>query len=305
MSTASRPVWRSMLFVPAHVEKFVAKAHTRGADACILDLEDSVPLEMKAEARQRIESAARAINEASNGVLGVLVRINNDSEQAAAAPLLEADLASAVRPGVAALVIPKVKDAGILHRIATRLDAIEAEAGVGSGSTQLIAQIEDVQALPVIDAIAQSSVRMLGMSLGSEDFSASAGMQPTPEALYQPNQMVVFACRRANILPFGFPSSIAEYSDEEAFAASVKRAAEMGFVGAFCIHPKQAAMLNTGFSPSAAEIAAAKALMTAVAEAERESRGAFAHNGKMVDPPVIRRAQEVLCRAASLPTVSE
>src|SRR5690606_10255039 len=111
---------------------------------------------------------------------------------------------------------------------------------------------------------------------------------------YQPNQMVVFACRRAGIRPFGFPSSIAEYSDEAAFRASVTRAAEMGFVGAFCIHPKQAQILNEGFSPSPEAVADAQALLAALAEAQREGRGAFAFKGKMVDPPVIARAREVL-----------
>lgn len=294
MSHKPKAVWRSMLFLPAHVEKFVAKAHTRGADACILDLEDSVPLELKAQARESIAAGAQQITAHK---VGVLVRVNNDSDLDGRAPLLDADLEYSARPGVAALVIPKVNDGPLLKRTADKLDAIEARLGLPVGGIALIAQIEDVQALPNLDAIATSTPRLIGMSLGSEDFSASAGMVPTPEALYLPNQMVVFACRRAGILPFGFPSSIAEYSDEQAFAASVKRASEMGFVGAFCIHPKQAALLNTGFSPSEEQLAEARALLAAVAEAEAEGRGAFAFNGKMVDRPVILRAQELLRRA--------
>lgn len=293
----AKPAWRSMLFLPAHVEKFVAKAHTRGADACILDLEDSVPQDQKALARRAIAAGARQI---SGHNIGVLVRINNDAEANPQAPLLAADIAAAVRPGVSALVIPKVNDGAVLQRVDALVSQAEAAQGVAQGSISLVAQIEDVRALPHLDEIACATERLLGMSLGSEDFSASVGMQPTPEALYQPNQMVVFACRRANILPFGFPSSIAEYSDEVAFTASVKKAVEMGFVGAFCIHPAQAAMLNAGFSPSPEDIADAEGLLAALAQAEAEGRGAFAYKGKMIDPPVIARALETLRRAASL-----
>lgn len=297
MSESALPVWRSMLFLPAHVEKFVAKAHTRGADACILDLEDSVPQSEKTIARSMIAAAALQISR--HGV-GVLVRVNNDAETDPAAPLLTADITEAVRPGVSALVIPKVNDAALLQRVTALVSQAESDQSLAPGSVSLIAQIEDVRALTKLDEIACASKTLLGMSLGSEDFSASVGMQPTPEALYQPNQMVVFACRRANILPFGFPSSIADYSDEAAFRGSVKKAMEMGFVGAFCIHPSQARILNEGFSPSAEAIADAEDLLAALVTAEAEGRGAFSFKGKMIDPPVISRAQELLRRAAGL-----
>jgi citrate lyase subunit beta / citryl-CoA lyase len=287
----SLPVWRSMLFLPAHVEKFVAKAHTRGADACILDLEDSVPLSQKAEARAMVAAGAQTI--AAHNI-GVLVRVNNDDDN------LIADLDAVVNPNVAAIVLPKVNDAAIVELVAQRLDVLEDKLGMSVGHTYIIAQIEDVRAMPNLDEIAISSTRLLGMSLGSEDFSASACMVPIPEALFAPNQMVAFACRRAGILPFGFPASIADYSDADAFARTVKLASQLGFVGAFCIHPSQAQMLNEGFSPSAEEIAHASGLLAAFAEAEREGRGAFAYKGKMVDPPVVARAEELLRRVDAI-----
>ncbi|CAA0101183.1 HpcH/HpaI aldolase/citrate lyase family protein [Zhongshania aliphaticivorans] len=287
----SLPVWRSMLFLPAHVEKFVAKAHTRGADACILDLEDSVPLSQKAEARAMVAAGAQTI--AAHNI-GVLVRVNNDENN------LIADLDAVVNPSVAAIVLPKVNDAAIVALVAERLDALEAKLGMRVGHTYIIAQIEDVRALPNLDEIAVSSSRLLGMSLGSEDFSASACMAPIPETLFAPNQMVAFACRRAGILPFGFPASIADYSDAQAFARTVKLASQLGFVGAFCIHPSQAHMLNEGFSPSSEELEHATGLLAAFAEAEREGRGAFAYKGKMVDPPVVARAEELLRRADAI-----
>ncbi|MBU1834217.1 MAG: CoA ester lyase [Gammaproteobacteria bacterium] len=280
-----------MLFLPAHVEKFVAKAHTRGADACILDLEDSVPHSQKAEARAMVAAGAQTI--AAHKV-GVLVRVNNDENN------LIADLDAVVNPNVAAIVLPKVNDAAMVALVAERLDVLEAKLGMCVGHTYIIAQIEDVRALPNLDEIAVSSSRLLGMSLGSEDFSASACMAPIPEALFAPNQMVVFACRRAGILPFGFPASIADYSDAAAFIRTVKLASQLGFVGAFCIHPSQAHMLNDGLSPSSEELEYATGLLAAFAEAKREGRGAFAYKGKMVDPPVVARAEELLRRADAI-----
>ncbi len=279
------PVWRSMLFVPANVDRFIARAHERGADAVILDLEDSVPLAQKDEARAGL--AARAAAVAGHGT-PVLVRVNAGTD---------ADIDAAVSPAVRAVVLPKVNDAATVQAAALRITALEAARGLSSGHTWLIAQIEDVAALPQLDAIAASSPRLLGMILGSEDFSASAGMQPTPAALLLPNQMVAFACRRAGILPLGFPASIADFDDLEAFASHIRFARELGFVGAFCIHPSQVAVLNTGFSPTPQELAHARALIAAFEQAQREGRGALEFGGKMVDAPVVARAQELLRRA--------
>lgn len=300
--TASAPaqaIWRSMLFLPAHVEKFVAQAHTRGADACILDLEDSVPLAQKAVARQGVPGHASRI--AGHGT-PVLVRVNQPWTMA------ELDLDAVVGPAVSAIVLPKVNDADFVLAVGRRLDALEARHGMASGHTRLIAQIEDVQALPQLDAIAASSPRLLGMILGSEDFSASAGMAPSPQSLLLPNQMVLFACRRAGLLPFGFAGSIADFADLQAFRETIRQARALGFVGAFCIHPAQVAVMNQEFAPSAEEVAHAQGLIAAFEAAAREGRGAAEYRGKMIDSPVVMRAQELLRRAdppPSLPSFKE
>ncbi len=284
------PIWRSMLFVPAHVPRFVERAHARGADACVLDLEDAVPLAQKAQAREAVAGAAAAI--AAHGT-PVLVRVNQPWELAAP------DIDAAVGPAVRALVLPKVNDAATVRQVARRIDGLEAQRGLPAGHTRLIALIEDVQALPELDAIARSTPRLLGMMLGPEDFSASAGMAPVREALMLPNQLVLFACRRAGILPFGFPGSIADYGDIEAFAQTIRLARQLGFVGGLCIHPTQVAVMNAGFSPSAEELDHARGAIEAFEAAEREGRGAAEYRSKMVDLPVVLRARETLRRAAA------
>ena len=281
--------WRSMLFIPANNEKFIARAHERGADACVLDLEDAVPPTQKAAARATVRAAAARI--AAGGV-DVLVRINAEAPDAAL------DVAASCARAVRAIVLPKAGSAADVRRVAGWLDAGEQAHGVAAGSTRIVALIEDVHAIARLDEIAASSPRLIGMALGPEDFSASAGAMPTQEALLVPSQMVLFACRRAGLLPFGFPGSIGEFSDLGLLERQVALARALGFVGALCIHPAQVPVLNNGFSPGDAEIAHARGVIAACEAALAEGRGAAEYRGKMVDPPVAARARELLARAA-------
>lgn len=282
-----RMVWRSLLFVPAHIDKFVERAHERGADACVLDLEDSVPLAHKALARTAAPAALECLAERG---LDVLARINSPEQGG-----LD-DLLAIVCPALSAVVLPKVGSAEDVRMAAAVLERLEHERELPPGRIGLLAQIEDVAALPRLDEIAAASPRLLGMSLGPEDFCVSAGMQPLLETLHWPSQQVAFACRRAGILPFGFPDSIAEFSDLSRLRQAVQSAKRLGMVGALCIHPAQVAVLNEAFSPTAEEVEYADGLLAELARAEAEGRGAFAYRGRMVDPPVVARARETLQR---------
>jgi citrate lyase subunit beta/citryl-CoA lyase len=279
------PTWRSALFVPAHVEKFVAKAHTRGADAIILDLEDSVPLPEKASARAAVPGAAAQI--AGHG-LDVLVRINRPWR------LAVRDLEESVCAQVHTIAVPKVASADHMAFIAEIIDEIEIDKGLMPGHTKLLAFIEGVGGLAQVDAIARASSRLIGLFLGAEDFSAEVGMQPTTEGLFGPNQQIVFAARRAGILPFGFVGSIADYSDLDAFRARIRQARALGFVGALGIHPSQVGIMNEEFVPGAEEVDHARGLLETYEQALAEGRGAAAYKGKMIDAPVVARAREVL-----------
>ncbi|MBK8971458.1 MAG: CoA ester lyase [Hahellaceae bacterium] len=285
LTTSAYPGWRSLLFIPVHIDKFVEKAASRGADAYILDLEDSVPLAEKESARRKVIAAARQVS--AQGA-AALVRINLNTQ------LAVKDIEASVSPEVAALVIPKVESAAQVKLIADLIDQHETDKGMVKGRTRLIAMIESVEALPHLDAIASASPRLLSITLGSEDFSASAGMAPIPEALMLPNQMIVYACRRAGLYPLGFPASIADYSDLEAFGKTIRLARNLGFVGALCIHPKQAEILNREFLPSRKEIEQARGLIEAYEIGIAEGKGAVEYNGKMIDLPVVKRAMEMI-----------
>lgn len=292
MSPAS--AWRSLLFVPAHQPRFIDAARRGEADACVLDLEDSVPPAQKPPAREAFTGAAKAIAE---GGKPVLVRIN--------APwrLAVRDLEAAVGPSVSAIVAPKVEARATLNALDELLADLEGEAGLPIGKIGVIAQIESVNALPRLDDIC-TGPRLIGLSLGSEDFSASAGMTPSSRTLMAPNQEIVFACRRHGLLPFGFPGSIADYADVEAFGETARLASEMGFGGAFCIHPRQVAILNRAFTPDPAALEQALRILEAYRLAVRQGRGATVLDGRMIDPPVVAQAQALLARARPNPGVT-
>ena len=279
--------WRSMLFVPAHVEKFVQKAHMRQADAIILDLEDSVPVGEKNQARELLDSTLKYLADRD---VDILVRINTNKTYT------DLELALIVALGISTIVVPKVESAAQVERISSQLSQYEQAHGSDT-PVNIIAQIESVNALPNLDEIA-CLPRVCAMTLGAEDFCESAGMEPTEEGLLFPNQQVLFACRRAGISPYGFVGSIAQYSDLDHFRKIVRQASALGFIGAFCIHPDQVKVLNEGFSPPPSLIKWAESVIEAYENSG--SAGAIAFEGKMVDLPVVNRARKILIRRDNL-----
>ncbi|MDJ0388842.1 CoA ester lyase [Roseomonas sp. E05] len=288
------PRWRSLLFVPAHVERFIARAHERGADGIILDLEDAVPAEQKPAARAGLAKAVAGIGR--NGT-AVLARVNHGLRA------LAADLEAAVVPGLAGLVLPKVEDAGFVREVSSAVAELELERGILPGTVRLLLQIETPAALFALPAIAGADPRTVAMMLGPEDFCAALGAVPGPASLLGPNLAVLTAARAAGLLPMGFVGSIGDFDDLTAFRATIAEARRLGFRGALAVHPAQVAVMNEVFAPDAAEIDWARRVVAGDAAARASGRGAFQVDGRMVDPPVVRRAAEILALAgeAGLP----
>jgi citrate lyase subunit beta / citryl-CoA lyase len=283
----SVPVWRSMLFVPVTVPKFVAGAAARGADAIILDLEDSIPVAEKLRARDVLQEAAEAV--ARNGA-DVLVRINRPWRQALR------DIEAAVSPRIGALMLPKTESADHVAMIAEIVSELEAERGMVPGTTTFVAMIETASAFFRMVEIARSSTRLVAMTLGAEDFALSVGMLPEAEALLHPKQQMIIAARAAGILPLGFLGTVADFRDLEAFRATIRRSRRLGFLGASCIHPAQVAILNEEFRPAADEVRDAERIVAAYAQAVAAGTGAIELGGKMVDVPIVERARQLLLR---------
>ena len=288
MTPSTPPRWRSLLFVPAHVERFVARAHERGADGVILDLEDAVPAGEKPAARESLAASVAGI--ASHGT-AAMVRVNHGLRH------LGRDLEAAVLPGLAALVLPKVEEAGFVREVADCVAELEAERGLPPGGIRLVLQVETPAALFALPAIAGAHPRVAAMTLGPEDYCAAIGAVPGAETLLAPNYAVLCAARAAGILPLGFVGSIGDYADIDAFAEKARQARRLGFRGAMVVHPSQVAPLNAAFAPTAAELDWARRVVAGDEAARAEGRGAFQIDGRMVDPPVVRRAEEILALA--------
>jgi citrate lyase subunit beta/citryl-CoA lyase len=280
-------VWRSLLFVPANNPRFVDKAHTRGADGIILDLEDSVPAAERPAARERLmESAAAAARRGAD----ILVRMNAEAHEA------EADLDAAVHPGVTALMVPKVEDAESLRALSEQVSRLESARGIAPGSVRFLILIESAAGLLRAEAIARADPRSVALDLGAEDFAVSTGMVPEPEPLMVPKQLALLAARAAGLMPFGTLSSVAAYQDLAAYRDIALRSRRFGFEGASCIHPSVVPILNEAFTPTPAEAENARRVVETYEQAQRDGSGAISLDGKMVDVPVAVRARKLLAR---------
>ena len=270
---------RSVLFVPLADGRFLEKAHERGADALLLDLEDSVPPAQKAAARARLPEAARRL--ADLGAT-VMVRVNS------AADWLAEDLKAAAGSPVAAVVLPKV---------ASPEHVTAAEYLLAGSAAQLLAMLESPAAVLDAVAIARAGTRLAGLAFGGEDYCGELGISSSAAALDWPAQLVAVAARARGLAAFGLPGPVSEIADMQAYERLLLRAKALGFTGAFCIHPKQAAAANRAWSPTEDEIALAREIVEAFDAAVRAGRGAFALHGRMVDAPVVDQARATLARA--------
>ncbi|MDO9707422.1 HpcH/HpaI aldolase/citrate lyase family protein [Paracraurococcus lichenis] len=286
------PTWRSLLFVPATAERFVAKAHTRGADVIILDLEDSIPPPEKQAARDALAAAAATVGQGHNGPgAEVAVRINRPLE------LAVPDIAAALMPQVTALMLPKVMGPEHIRLLSEVVAAREAALGLPIGRTRFIALVETPQALPHLAAIAAADPRMAALGVGSEDLSTELEAVPGADMLYHFGMMVVAAARGAGILPLGSIGAFADFRDLEGYRASLKRSRRLGFACTACIHPAHVPIINEEYGVAPEEADRARRLIASFEAALAKGEGAVAFEGAMIDLPVVERAKRLLARA--------
>lgn len=274
-----------MLFVPAVNDRFIDSAIKQPADALQIDLEDSVAPDQKDLARQRLPQIADRFADAGHDVI---VRVNRPWR------MLVRDLEAAVRASVKAVSLPKVPDAAHIRAAAEVLAECERERGLRPGHTRIIAMVEDAQGLHEMPSIAAAHPRVYGMIVGSEDLSASLRCTPDEDALYVHNIMGIAASRRAGIEPIGFIGSIAEFNDDDAFRARIRRARRLGFSGCFCIHPRQMRIANEEFSPSEAEVIYARGLVAEFELQVAAGHAAHTYQGRMVDLPIVEQQRQVI-----------
>ena len=281
---------RSLLFVPGDSERKFARARDCGADALILDLEDSVAPSEKADARARV---AHLIEDEPKRAWSFFVRVN-----ALDTGLALDDLAAVVKPGLDALLIPKANGAPDLERIGHYLDALEAKAGIGRGSVKLATvATETPKAMFALGSYAPAHPRLIALTWGAEDLSAALGATDNKEpggSWTFPYQLArtqcLFAASAAEIAPID--TVYTDFRDLEGLEEDCRRSRRDGFVGRLAIHPDQVAAINHAYAPSEAEVAHARKIVAAFDA--NPGVGALGVEGKMVDIPHLKAARKIL-----------
>ncbi|MDC7785156.1 CoA ester lyase [Rhodoplanes sp. TEM] len=287
MSKSERAApWRSLMYVPANVRRFVDKAPQAGADAVILDLEDSVPPAAKETAR---ETLAESVGIVRQGPSQVLVRVNRPLSQAVR------DVEAAVAAGADGIVLTKAMGPEHVVLVAEMLDLL-APLPAGGRGVVLVPIIETAAAVAQIGAIAAASPRVAGLLCGAEDLAAELGCAPDDETVATIKRQMVVGCAAAGVAPLGLLGTVADFRDPEAVRAVALASRRAGFTGATCVHPAIVPVLNAAFAPTAAEVDLARRQIEAAEMAAREGRGSFAVDGRMVDEPILRRARRVLAQ---------
>ncbi|HXH10859.1 MAG TPA: CoA ester lyase [Alphaproteobacteria bacterium] len=279
-------VLRSLLFVPGNQPSMLTKAMGFTPDAFVPDLEDSVPADEKARAREVTASFLPQL--AQVGPL-VIPRVN-----ALDSGLIEADLAAVVGPHIAGVSVGKIQTAEDIDHIVRLIAPLEERAGVPPGHVKLVPWIETAMAIVHAYAICMASPRIIGVAFGAEDFTHDMGIERTEDdsEVAYPRSVMCVAARAADVLALDTPYF--RFRDSEGLQRNALASKKIGFKGKFAIHPAQIDLINATFSPSPAEIDHARRVVAAFEEAERAGRGSTSLDGKVIDVPVVKRARALL-----------
>ncbi len=277
---------RSMLFVPAYNEKFLDKAAGSKADAIIFDLEDAVPSEKREAAR---EILGRYLAEGVFDGRQLFVRINELGSRD-----LMRDLELIDGNRILGVVPPKIKEVSQIQEISGLLKKCEERDGLKEGTIKLLPMIETAGAVANVQGIAGSSGRIIALLFGGEDYLDSiwGTHEYSAKAFEMPRAMVVMAARMNGLLPIDTP--YLDLKNEEGFMAEERMAYSMGFAGALVVNPIQIPWANRCFGPSEEEVAHARAVLETVEKAKEEERSVATLEGKLVGPPMLKRANKVM-----------
>jgi len=284
---------RSMLFIPGNNPGMLQNGGVFGADSVILDLEDAVAPMEKDAARFLI---AHALQTVDYGTSEKVVRIN---------PLdtFAADDIKAIVPCCPdAILVPKVESAADIHQVVSMIAAVEKP---GQTPVKIIALLETPCGIAEAYSIAKADKRVVALSLGAEDYTAGLGAMRTREGneIFTARTLVINAAAAAGIQSIDTPYTDA--NDEEGLLADTKLAKSLGFKGKLSINPRQIDTIHNVFNPSMSDIDWAEQVIHAIRKAEAEGSGVASLNGKMVDLPIVNRAERILHLARLLGLIEE
>ncbi len=285
-----------MMFVPGNNPGMMADAHIYGPDSIMLDLEDSVTMTEKDTARLLVYNALRSVD---YGDTEMVVRINPLNT-----PYGKKDIEAVVKAGVDVIRMPKTETADEVIEVEREIERVEREIGC-LGRTKIMAAIESALGVVNAYAIATASPRMMGIALGAEDYCANLKTQRTPdgEELRLARETIVVAARAAGI--DALDTVYSNLNDMETFRKEVEFIHTLGFDGKSIINPRQIEVVNEVFAPTPKAIEKARTILAAIKEAEKKGSGVIAVNGKMVDKPVVIRAQRTIDLAIASGIIKE
>ena len=261
---------RTMMFVPGANAAMLRDAPLYGADSIMFDLEDAVSLKEKDSARVLVHSALKTFD---YGNIEIVVRIN-------------------------------ALDAGGAD-VEAVITEVEQQNDIPVGTTKMMAAIESAEGVLNALAIAKSSTRLIGIALGAEDYvtNMKTRRHPDGQELFFARSMILHAARAAGIA--AIDTVYSDVDNTEGFEAEVRLIKQLGFDGKSVINPRQIPLVNTIYAPTEKEIQNAKEVIWGIREAEAKGSGVISVNGKMVDKPIVERAERVIALALAAKLITE
>lgn len=280
---------RALLYMPGDDRRKIEKATTLGVDCICMDMEDGVAITRKQEARAVI---ARAMKELNFGAAERCIRINSFGSG-----FEKFDLAAAVATDPDAIVVPKVETPQQVREISEYIEMYELSAKMDVGTIRMLIGVETAKGILNLREIAAADRRLEAIIFGAEDYAASVGATRTregTEVLYA-RSAVITACAANELQAIDMVHI--DFHDSEGLRLEAEEGARLGFSGKQIIHPNQVEPVQAAFTPSDEAIEYSQRVVRAFAASQKEGKGAFALDGKMIDMPLLKNAQKVLDRA--------
>lgn len=276
---------RTMMFVPGANAAMLRDAPLYGADSIMFDLEDAVSLKEKDSARTLVHFALKTFDYSN---VETVVRIN--SLEAGGAQ----DIEAMVLAGVEVIRLPKTETAQDILDVDAVITSVEKDNQIPVGTTKMMAAIESAEGVLNAREIAKASERLIGIALGAEDYVTNMKTKRYPDGqeLSFARNMILHAARAAGIA--AIDTVYSNVDNVEGFQNEVQQIKQLGFDGKSVINPRQIPLVNAIYTPTDKEIQNAKEVIWGIREAEAKGSGVISVNGKMVDKPIVERAQRVI-----------
>ncbi|WP_086444685.1 citrate (pro-3S)-lyase subunit beta [Candidatus Enterococcus lemimoniae] len=287
---------RTMMFVPGANASMLRDATLYGADSLMFDLEDAVSLKEKDSARLLVYNALRTFDYST---VETVVRINGLDTVG------RQDVEAMVLAGVDVIRLPKTETAQDIVDVAAVITEMETKYGVSVGTTKMMAAIESAEGVLNAREIAQASERLIGIALGAEDYvtNMKTHRYPNGQELFFARSFILHSARAAGIA--AIDTVYSDVDNTEGFLAEVELIKQLGFDGKSVINPRQIPLVNSVYEPTEKEIQNAKEVIWGIREAEAKGSGVISVNGKMVDKPIVERAERVIALAIAAKLISE